>query len=82
MALITCLECGKEVSDKAASCPHCGVPINTSGPHPSPPVSAPAQRVRTSEDSALTRNRGCADILIYGPILLFVLIILAGIFGR
>ena len=27
MALIKCGECGKEVSDKAASCPGCGAPI-------------------------------------------------------
>ena len=26
MALIKCTECGKEISDKAASCPHCGSP--------------------------------------------------------
>ncbi len=29
MALINCTECGREVSDKAASCPTCGAPINT-----------------------------------------------------
>lgn len=29
MALINCSECGKEVSDKAAACPHCGNPIAT-----------------------------------------------------
>lgn len=28
MALIACTECGKEVSDKAASCPSCGAPIS------------------------------------------------------
>jgi len=28
MALISCTECGKEVSDKAASCPSCGAPIS------------------------------------------------------
>jgi DNA-directed RNA polymerase subunit RPC12/RpoP len=28
MALFNCPECGKEISDKAASCPHCGNPIN------------------------------------------------------
>ena len=28
MALIKCEECGKEVSEKAASCPNCGNPIN------------------------------------------------------
>lgn len=27
MALIKCSECGKEVSDKASSCPNCGAPI-------------------------------------------------------
>lgn len=29
MALIKCEECGKEVSDKASSCPNCGCPINS-----------------------------------------------------
>ncbi len=29
MALIKCSECGKEVSDKARTCPYCGNPIDT-----------------------------------------------------
>ncbi len=28
MSLISCPECGKEISDKAVSCPNCGNPIN------------------------------------------------------
>ena len=28
MALIKCPECGKEISDKAKACIHCGFPIN------------------------------------------------------
>jgi DNA-directed RNA polymerase subunit RPC12/RpoP len=28
MALIKCLECSREVSDKAVNCPQCGNPIN------------------------------------------------------
>ena len=28
MALIRCPKCGKEISDKAAACPHCGNPMN------------------------------------------------------
>jgi DNA-directed RNA polymerase subunit RPC12/RpoP len=28
MALINCAECNKEISDKAISCPNCGVPMN------------------------------------------------------
>lgn len=31
MALIKCPECGKEISNKAASCPNCGCPIVESG---------------------------------------------------
>lgn len=27
MALIKCPECGKEISDKASSCPNCGMPL-------------------------------------------------------
>ena len=28
MALIKCIECGKEISDKAVACPHCGCPVS------------------------------------------------------
>ncbi len=28
MALIYCSECGKQISDKAEACPHCGNPIS------------------------------------------------------
>lgn len=27
MALITCPDCSREVSDRAPACPHCGAPI-------------------------------------------------------
>ena len=27
MALITCPECGKEISSQASSCPNCGAPV-------------------------------------------------------
>ncbi len=30
MALISCPECGKEVSTEASSCPHCGYPLSKS----------------------------------------------------
>lgn len=33
MALISCEECGKEVSDKAESCVNCGAPIPVEFPH-------------------------------------------------
>ncbi|MBR0319371.1 MAG: zinc ribbon domain-containing protein [Spirochaetia bacterium] len=30
MALINCSECGKQISDKAYTCPHCGAPLDQS----------------------------------------------------
>lgn len=33
MALITCVECGRSVSDRADACPQCGCPVNNT---PSP----------------------------------------------
>lgn len=29
MALITCPECGAQISNKATFCPHCGLPMAT-----------------------------------------------------
>lgn len=34
MALIKCPECGKEISDKAPACIHCGFPLNQEMPMP------------------------------------------------
>lgn len=52
MALIKCPECGKEISDKAASCPKCGFPIqnvpqNTPNP-PTPPDAEEAPKKRAN----------------------------------
>jgi len=40
MALVKCLECGSDVSDKAAACPRCGAPSGA-GAIPSPVASQP-----------------------------------------
>lgn len=32
MALMSCPECGKEISDAAQACPHCGHPIQEPQP--------------------------------------------------
>ena len=34
MALITCPECGKEISDRSACCVHCGYPLPPKPPEP------------------------------------------------
>ena len=32
MAIVSCEECGKPISDKAIACPHCGLPANNPSP--------------------------------------------------
>lgn len=45
MALITCPECGKEISDKATTCPNCGHPMQTN--QTETPDVAPIQNSET-----------------------------------
>ena len=46
MALIKCPECGKEISDKAASCPKCGYPIQNIPQNASiPPAPQQSEKV-------------------------------------
>lgn len=40
MALIKCPECGKEISDKASACIHCGFPLSLLKKENTPPKSA------------------------------------------
>lgn len=50
MALIKCSECGKEVSDKARSCPGCGAPIaGLSSSATTPPRQPPAGLSKAEE---------------------------------
>lgn len=60
MALIKCPECGKEISNKASSCPGCGYPINKT-------------EVETEQDRINIRgkNKG-KNFLAFGIILFFV----------
>ena len=42
MALISCSECGKQISDKAAACPNCGAPVTAAAPGGAALAVAPA----------------------------------------
>lgn len=57
MALIACRECGREVSDRAAACPHCGCPV-TAGPPVPPPVPPPAAA------TVPKKKAGCGTLLV------------------
>jgi hypothetical protein len=66
MPLIYCRACGKEVSDQALSCPHCGQPIAAAGP---PLVAQPP---RTFVKVA----KGIAWLVVLGIVILIVVSIL------
>jgi hypothetical protein len=51
----------------AESCPNCGLPIN------------PIEKIITTEDSLLTRNRGCGDIVLYGFFIIVLIVVIGSI---
>ena len=77
MALITCPECGTEVSDKAEKCPKCAYPLNPNNPI-SPQITERKTEVivKAKEGCFLqTLNMGCMVVaVIIGLIILATLL--------
>lgn len=67
MALIKCDECGKEVSDKAASCPGCGAP---SAPAPNQSESVDSKPAKVTRSGAAWEGLGF--VLIIGGMLVAI----------
>ena len=65
MALIKCPECGKEISDKAEFCPHCGCPHTV--------INISNSEKDTTDKSDSTDSGSVAFILIFLGILLYLL---------
>lgn len=86
MALITCPECPRDVSDQAASCPGCGHPLQRAAPpqkHAGPPDNCSHCGGKLKKGAeAKSEGIGCL-ILIIGlvltPILIGIPIIIYGI---
>ncbi|MBU2461998.1 NINE protein [bacterium] len=47
MAIVSCWECGKQISDQAATCPNCGAPLTGRHP-PAIPVVITAPKSRSA----------------------------------
>src|SRR4051794_3554799 len=71
MALVRCEECQQTVSDKAASCPHCGAP---QGFQAHPPALPPLLQADTRKTKTPSKNR--AGCLVAG-LVLFILFLVA-----
>ncbi len=70
MSLVQCLECKKEVSDKATVCPHCG---NPTIPQVSQPIVQAETKITSVEYTSKKIKRDIAiavSILILGLILI------------
>jgi len=70
MALIKCKECGKDVSDKAAACPHCGAPVEL--------PAAPAQPVPDAAQGTTKKKMNIWKIIV----LVFVALMVIGFFAK
>lgn len=55
MALIKCTECGKEISDKAATCPNCGCPVTH---------ELPNELKQSTNSNSRKKSTGCLIIFI------------------
>lgn len=82
MALINCTECGREVSDKATSCPHCGCPVSiVSVPvTPSKPVnSKPMEQVNNQIQQNNTKKKDSVLSIIAAAFALFTITCFVGL---
>jgi len=81
MGLVTCPDCGKEVSDRAVACPNCGAPLRTDTRPQA--AAAKVQEVVVVDPSYYAGHeagRGCAMLLTSTP-MAFVVFIGAWILG-
>jgi len=87
MALITCPECKKEISDTAKACPSCGFELHSSGKQLCPKCNIEAIPIKKKNSVSAGGILGALLFIIALPILFFnlligaVIIILALIVG-
>ena len=78
MALISCPECGKEISDAARSCPHCGYAIREAAVNQI--KRTPLTEKKPSRASGVFLCTG-GMVMVLGSLLLFVVLLPVGVLG-
>jgi hypothetical protein len=81
MALITCSECGRQISTAATACPGCGAPVTKVNPPPSPAVPPPLLVAKTKSKSLWVWLAAVVGVLLFAACLC-VFVIRASIVGR
>lgn len=64
MALISCPECGREVSDQVKSCPHCGYPFGGSDPNQEQPQKVEVTSVNLVPKNPATKKKIIAGLIV------------------
>ena len=77
MALISCPECGREISDKASACPHCGFPVNATEKSPVAVVNDIEEKPQTGSTTGNSCKKRRLTIIIIIAAALVVLTILS-----
>lgn len=72
MALITCPECGKEISDTARSCPNCGYPITTKESKENLTTSAAVGEIPKKKSSSKAIAIACLIIAVIAGVVCFL----------
>lgn len=83
MALFKCSECGKEISDKAAFCPHCGCPVaqTATTPNNSPQTNTPTI-IEHKPKVPKKRNKALPFAVVGGVIVIAIIaILISGLLG-
>ena len=70
MAMIACAECGKEISDRAKICPHCGNPMRESAPE-----KTESEGPRKKEKKERPTLRGALGLWLLIPLELFLVLL-------
>ena len=85
MALIPCPECGREISDKAVACPHCGLPlpkpkteaISPATPKPATRQSTPGGSTQNSRSAIRESSAGgCGCLTLIWGVLVLIFVML------
>lgn len=68
MSLINCPECDREISDRAAACPHCGCPVDDES-DPGGPVCPICESTHlTSGNKGFGLGKAAVGGLLLGPV--------------
>ena len=79
MALISCPECGKQISDAANTCPHCGFPITSQATSSISEEKAVQSKINLQEgvNPKLDKNQNIDDFNTGCGVALFIVVLIA-----